>query len=187
MSKISKELLSRAHDVCELCKSTDGLMTYIIPPREEETLDNTILLCAKCTEQDITDENHWRCLLESMWSEAPPVQAMSYRLLRSLSHLGWAQEAVDTMYMDEDTTAWATELEVLEANKLTHLDSNGHVLSTGDSVVLIQDLDVKGSSLTARKGTIVRKIRLVYDNDQQIEGRVETQQIVILTKYVRKV
>lgn len=187
MAKTSKELLSRANESCELCKNTEGLMAYIVPPREEETLDNTILLCPKCLEQDLSDENHWRCLLESMWSEAQPVQVMSYRLLRSLSHLGWAQEAVDTMYMDEDTTTWATELEVLAANKLTHLDSNGHVLSAGDSVVLIQDLDVKGSSLTARKGTIVRKIRLVHDNDQQIEGRVETQQIVILTKFVRKV
>jgi protein PhnA len=187
MAKISKELLSRAQESCELCKSTDMLIAHLVPPREEETLDSSILLCAKCSEQDIADENHWRCLLESMWSEAAPVQVMSYRLLRSLSHLGWAQEAVDTMYMDEDTTTWATELEVLAANKLTHLDSNGHVLTSGDSVVLIQDLDVKGSSLTARKGTIVRKIRLVYDNEEQIEGRVETQQIVILTKYVRKI
>ena len=187
MAKILKELLSRANESCELCKNTDELVAHLVPTREEETLENSILLCSKCSQQDITDENHWRCLLESMWSETSAVQVMSYRLLRSLSHLGWAQEAVDTMYMDEDTNTWATELEILEANKLTHLDSNGHVLSSGDSVVLIQDLDVKGSSLTAKKGTIVRKIRLVYDNDQQIEGKVETQQIVILTKYVRKV
>ena len=67
-----------------------------------------------------------------------------------------------------------------------HKDSNGHVLQNGDSVVLIKSLDVKGSTLTAKLGTVVKNIRIVEDNTEQIEGKVEGQQIVILTKYVRK-
>lgn len=67
-----------------------------------------------------------------------------------------------------------------------HIDSNGVVLQAGDTVVLIKDLDVKGSSLTAKRGTAVRNIRLVHDNAEHIEGRVEGQQIVILTKFVKK-
>jgi protein PhnA len=67
-----------------------------------------------------------------------------------------------------------------------HKDSNGHVLQSGDSVVLIKSLDVKGSTLTAKLGTVVKNIRIVEDNTEQIEGKVEGQQIVILTKYVRK-
>ena len=35
-------------------------------------------------------------------------------------------------------------------------------------------------------GTVVKNIRIVEDNTEQIEGRIEGQQIVILTKYVRK-
>ena len=65
-------------------------------------------------------------------------------------------------------------------------DSNGHVLQSGDSVVLIKSLDVKGSTINAKLGTVVRNIRLVENNTEQIEGRVEGQVIVILTKYVKK-
>ena len=65
-------------------------------------------------------------------------------------------------------------------------DSNGAILSAGDSVVLIKDLPVKGSSMVAKRGTAVRSIRLVRDNAEQIEGRVNDQTIVILTQFVKK-
>jgi len=45
---------------------------------------------------------------------------------------------------------------------------------------------VKGSSMVAKRGTAVRGISLVRDNPEQIEGRVNGQQIVILTKFVKK-
>jgi len=60
------------------------------------------------------------------------------------------------------------------------------VLEAGDSVTLIKDLKVKGANFTAKRGTAVRNIRLVHDNSGQIEGKVETQMIVILTEYVKK-
>jgi protein PhnA len=52
--------------------------------------------------------------------------------------------------------------------------------------VLTQGLNVKGANFMAPKGTVVRKIRLVPDNTDQIEGKVNEQTIVILTKFVRK-
>jgi protein PhnA len=67
-----------------------------------------------------------------------------------------------------------------------HKDSNGVTLQHGDSVVVIKDLNVKGSSLVAKRGTAVRNITLVSDNAEHIEGRVEGQHIVILTQYVKK-
>jgi len=51
---------------------------------------------------------------------------------------------------------------------------------------LTKSLDVKGSQINARIGTTVKNIKLVPDNTEQIEGKIEGQQIVILTKYVRK-
>ena len=51
---------------------------------------------------------------------------------------------------------------------------------------LIKDLDVKGSTLNAKIGTAVRNIRLVHNNTEQIEGKIDGQQIVILTKFVKK-
>jgi protein PhnA len=67
-----------------------------------------------------------------------------------------------------------------------HKDSNGQVLQNGDSVMLTKSLDVKGSTLNAKMGTVVKNIRIVEDNTEQIEGKIEGQLIVILTKYVRK-
>ncbi|GAA0559010.1 PhnA domain-containing protein [Chitinophaga japonensis] len=52
-----------------------------------------------------------------------------------------------------------------------------------DTVVLPQGWNVKGASFMAPKGTIVRKIRLVPDNTEQIEGKINEQTIVILTRY----
>ncbi len=49
-------------------------------------------------------------------------------------------------------------------------DSNGTVLSAGDSVVVIKDLKVKGSSIPLKRGTVIRNIRLVEDDDENIEG-----------------
>lgn len=67
-----------------------------------------------------------------------------------------------------------------------HQDSNGTRLYEGDTVALIKTLDVKGSSISAKLGTVVKNIRLVADNTEQIEGKIEGQTIVILTKYLRK-
>ena len=60
------------------------------------------------------------------------------------------------------------------------------VLHNGDTVILTKSLDVKGSTLNAKLGTVVRNIRLVPDNTGQIEGKIEGQTIVVLTKYLRK-
>lgn len=52
-------------------------------------------------------------------------------------------------------------------------------------MVIIKDLDVKGTSFTAKRGTTVRNISLT-DNPEHIEGRVNGTRIVILTKFVKK-
>ena len=66
-------------------------------------------------------------------------------------------------------------------------DCNGALLNTGDTITLIKSIDVKGSQINAKIGTVVKNIRIVADNTEQIEGKIEGQQIVILTKFVRKV
>ncbi|MHB1272572.1 MAG: zinc ribbon domain-containing protein YjdM [Rhodanobacter sp.] len=49
-------------------------------------------------------------------------------------------------------------------------DVNGNVLHSGDSVVVIKDLKVKGSSIPLKQGTVIRNIRLVEGDDEHIEG-----------------
>jgi protein PhnA len=75
---------------------------------------------------------------------------------------------------------------VSDDGAVKHIDSNGTVLEAGDTVTLIKDLNVKGAGFTAKRGTAVRGISLVADNPEHIEGRVNGQQIVILTKFVKK-
>ncbi len=49
-------------------------------------------------------------------------------------------------------------------------DVNGNVLNSGDSVVVIKDLKVKGSSIPLKQGTMIRNIRLVEGDAEHIEG-----------------
>ncbi|MBC7494608.1 MAG: PhnA domain-containing protein, partial [Flavobacterium sp.] len=48
-------------------------------------------------------------------------------------------------------------------------------------------LNVKGTSFTASKGTVVKRIKLVNDNVEQIEGKINEQTIVILCKFTKKI
>ena len=65
-------------------------------------------------------------------------------------------------------------------------DSNGTLLNEGDSVTLIKDLKVKGSSITLKRGTVVKKIKLT-DNAGEIEGRLEKGVMVLKTEFLKKV
>jgi len=66
-------------------------------------------------------------------------------------------------------------------------DSNGNILSDGDSVTLIKDLKVKGSGgVTLKRGTLVKNIRLTDDTDE-IEANVDkVRGLVLRTEFVRK-
>ena len=187
-----KELHTRSSSKCELCSASDNLNIYQVPPNSNDTAEQCILLCATCQQQiddpDTMDVNHWRCLNDSMWSQVPAVQVMAWRMLTRLSTEGWPQELLDMLYLDDDTLTWAKASGdgQDDIDDLKHMDSNGVILSAGDTVVLIKDLNVKGTSFTAKRGTAVRGISLVRDNARHIEGRVNGQQIVILTEFVKK-
>ena len=185
---LSPSLLQRAESKCELCSASESLSAYKVPPKSGEEEDHQVVLCATChaqieSETDL-DVNHWRCLNESMWSTVPAVQVLAYRLLNRLSSEGWAQDLLGMIYLDDVTLEWAKTAS--HDTKVIHKDSNGNILQTGDTVTLIQDLNVKGANFTAKRGTAVRRIRLDPDNAEYIEGKVDGQQIVILTKYVKK-
>jgi len=187
---IEEELRARSGSICELCGATENLAAYEVTP-SDGSAEQSILVCNTCREQiddpEKVDANHWRCLNDSMWSQVPAVQVVAYRMLNRLRGEGWPQDLLDMMYLEDDVRAWAEAgMESADADTAKHLDCHGAVLEAGDSVTLIKDLDVKGSSITAKRGTAVRNIRLVADNPEQIEGRVEGQQIVILTKFVKK-
>jgi len=190
---IKNELFKRSGAKCELCSAENDLEVYQIPPSAKGTVDDSILVCTTCMEQiedpEKTNPNHWRCLNDSMWSEVPGVQVVAWRMLNRLKNEGWPKDLLDMMYLDEETQKWAeaTGEGLEESEKIIHKDVNGVVLQAGDSVVLIKDLKVKGSSMVAKQGTAVRRISLDSDNAEYIEGKVDGQHIVIITKYVKKI
>lgn len=191
---VEKALQNRSNNQCELCKATNSLKMYDVPPNDftDRKEEKTLLLCEKCTAQlekrEALDNAHWACLNDSMWSETPAVQVVSWRMLNRLRHESWAVDALEMMYLDDTNLAWAKQTgdHELSSEVILHKDCNGVVLQAGDSVVLIKSLEIRGSAHDAKMGTVVRNIKLVADNVEQIEGKIEGQTIVILTKYVRK-
>jgi protein PhnA len=185
-------VLERSGNTCELCHAANGVQVYEVPPQDGRTEENCIAICSKCKAQierkEELDSAHWKCLSDAMWSEVPGVQVVSWRMLNRLRNESWAADNLDLLYLDDEKLAWAKATGDHEADARVdlHKDANGAVLKSGDTVVLTKSLDVKGSTLNAKMGTVVKNIRLVENNTDQIEGKIEGQTIVILTKYVRK-
>ena len=146
-----------------------------------------ITICDTCVSNMATPSEHaayWQCLTTSMWSEDEAVKVTAYRLLRQLSGEAWAQDALDMLYLEDEVKAWA-EAGVPAVNATPTRDSNGTILSAGDTVTLIKDLPVKGAGFTAKRGTSVRGISLT-DNPDHIEGRVNGQKIVLVAAFLKK-
>lgn len=190
---LEREVSKRAGTACELCNATEKLRVYEVPetPSRIEGAAGAILVCTTCESQfdaEVRDANHWRCLNDSMWNTEPAVQVMAWRMLQRLKSEGWPQDLLDMMYMEDDTKEWAAAAgdAIDTSDALVHRDSNGVILEAGDSVVLIKDLKVKGSSMVAKQGTAVRRISLDHENEKYIEGKVDGQQIVLITDFVKK-
>lgn len=183
-----KRLKDRSGSKCEISGSEENLVVYLVEPKTEDVPENCILISKTLKDQienpETTNANDWRGLSDSMWNENLPVQIVSWRMLARLKN----HDLLDMMYLDEEALEWAkaTGEGEDEEGKIVHKDSNGNLLFDGDSVVLIKDLDVKGANFTAKRGAAVHNIKVVWDNAEQIEGRVEGQHIVILTQYVKK-
>ena len=191
--KLETFLQERSGNQCELSGATDDLVIYEVNPDASSNPDRNVLITKKCVNQiekkEELDASFWESfLLSSMWSEVPAVQVLSWRMLNRFRNESWAADALDMMYLDDENMEWAKASGDHEGDGSVdlHKDSNGNILVNGDTVTLIKDLDVKGSSINAKIGTAVRNIRLVHDNTEQIEGKVDGQLIVILTKFVKK-
>lgn len=187
--KFEKQLIERSGNACELSGETGDLSFYQVLPSEGNSAADFVVISTSLLNQlegksEIIPDQ-WRCLNDSMWSEVPAVKVVAYRVLDQLKSEGWPADLLDMMYMDEDELKWA-KAGMEDEDAIKHVDSNGAVLQAGDTVVLIKELDVKGSTITAKRGTAVRNIRLVHDDPTLIEGKIDGQSIYILTQFVKK-
>ena len=73
----------------------------------------------------------------------------------------------------------------MDDQELVVKDCNGKVLATGDTVTLIKDLKVKGSSVNLKQSTVIKKIRLT-DNDEEVDCKVDGMSIVLKTMFLKK-
>jgi len=164
---------------CDLCGNEEGLSAFTVTPKEE-----SITICETCVasiDEPSTNEKHWNCLHDSMWSENPAVQVVAYRLLTKLG----AQDQLELMYLEDDVKAWAEE--GLNQDKVEPTrDSNGQILVEGDSVSIIKDLVVKGAGFTAKQGTSVKNIRMAPGDPTHIQGRVNGTMIFLKTEFLKK-
>jgi protein PhnA len=182
---ISQALKNRSQELCELCNTEAATIEYTVSPKNDESIANQVALCATCLAALDNKETgfHWRCTEGSIWSAESSVQALSYRIAYGLKEEEWASNLIGSVDLDENIIQWA--LSAYEKADV-HKDAFGNLLANGDNVVLTQALNVKGTNFTASKGTVVKKIKLVHDNAEHIEGKINEQTIVILTKFVKK-
>jgi protein PhnA len=161
------------------------------PPRSDESSDQ-VWLCSPChgrLQDRPFASAEWRFLADSIWSEHPAVQVLSYRILRQMSGDPWADNLLAQIYLSDELQAWAEaglKSEPVEGSStVPTVDSNGTRLSQGDSVTLIKDLEVKGANFTAKRGTTVKNIHLT-DDPKYVEGRVNGTTIVLVAAYLKK-
>lgn len=69
---------------------------------------------------------------------------------------------------------------------MTVKDSNGTPLSDGDSVQVIKDLKVKGTSVTLKRGTLIKNIRLTADEEEIECNADKVKGLVLKTCFLKK-
>ena len=196
VSGFAAALAERANSRCELCGSEQSLSVQEVPPSNVADMDRCVLICEKCGGQiasaELSDPNHWRCLNDAAWSDVAAVKVLTWRLLKRMSDQAWAKDLFDQMYLDVDVQQWAESVSIDdeqtpddEVCNAPTIDSFGAALTSGDSVCIVKDLNVKGTSFTAKRGTIVRNIRLT-NNPEHVEGRVNGTVIVLKTCFLKK-
>lgn len=182
------ELLARANQACELCSSTDDLQAHEVSGSPDSGLDATVLVCGTCQaglKGGETGDNHWFCLQESAWSEVLAVQVVVWRHLHRLSGESWAEDLLGQIWLPEDVAAWAKPDEDEAEEDVRIADINGTTLEPGDAVTITKDLVVKGGGFTAKRGTLVKNIKMSSD-PTHIEGSVNGVAIFIKTCFVKK-
>ncbi len=97
----------------------------------------------------------------------------------------YAYQDEDMMICPECAHEWRAGEENEPGSGLEVKDSNGNLLADGDSVILIKDLKLKGSSTTLKKGAKAKNIRLV-EGDHEIDCKVGDMKVMLKASFVKK-
>ncbi len=96
----------------------------------------------------------------------------------------------DDYIYDEATGEWTSAADAaargVSASGVEVRDAVGNLLADGDSVTLVKDLKVKGTTQTLRRGTVIKSIRLTGD-EQEIDCRYDgIKGLVLRAEFVKK-
>ena len=101
-------------------------------------------------------------------------------------HSEFTYEDAGLFVCPECAHEWSAQASEAEPAQRVWKDANGNVLQDGDSVTVIKDLKVKGSSTVLKRGTMIRNIHLTDDPDE-IEGRTDkVKGLVLRTEFLKK-
>src|SRR5690606_41867073 len=134
---MNEKLLARSGGKCERCGEGAEVVVYRVSPDNHP--ENEVVVCqsllAQIERREPVNPDEWRFLPDAMWSEVPAVQVLAWRMLNRLKGESWAGEALDILYLDEETLAWAEAVAGPEGpgEALIHKDAFGTALQNGDS------------------------------------------------------
>ena len=188
MTDPSPELLERAAKACELCQAAGELQVHELSGAPESGMEAQALVCETCASGlagGEVPEAHWFCLQESGWSEVLAVQVTAWRQLHSLTAQPWAADLLSQIWLPDEVREWAKPEEVEVEEEVQIADINGTLLEPGDSVTITKDLVVQGGGFTAKRGTLVKNIKM-GDDPTHVEGNVNGVAIFIKTCFVKK-
>jgi len=188
MTDPSSELLARAGSACELCQRPEELQVHEVSGSPEAGIEAQALVCGACAAGlagGEVPEAHWFCLQESGWSEVQAVQVTAWRKLHDLTGEPWAADLLSQIWLPDEVREWATPAEDEAEEEVRIADINGTLLEPGDSVTITKDLVVQGGGFTAKRGTMVKNIKM-GDDPTHIEGNVSGVAIFIKTCFVKK-
>ncbi|KIM10551.1 MAG: hypothetical protein KU37_09620 [Sulfuricurvum sp. PC08-66] len=173
---------------CQLCQKSQNLQDIHVTTGSGSFSGN-VTVCGECQNamNDLEKSDEYFRLLEgAIYVPDEATQILSYRLLERLREQGWAAQILESLYIEPEVLAWAKDApKEGAASAQTTVDAHGTPLQTGDTVTLIKDLEVKGAGFTAKRGTIVKNIRLT-DDAKYIEGKINGSTIVLVAAYMKK-
>lgn len=119
LNALGRALARRSGSRCELCGTSGETLTFheVDPVPDDPDLDHTLFLCSTCRagllDQGRVDPNHWHCLREAIWSETRAAQVVAVRKLRRIASdplATWAEEALESLYLDPEVEAWIDQV-----------------------------------------------------------------------------
>ncbi len=106
LQALGRALARRARSRCELCEGGDALSPVLMERQAEPSLEETLLLCARCASAlrggRVDDPDALRFLEAAIWSDAPLVQAAAVKMAQRVDR-PWAREALEALWLDDAT------------------------------------------------------------------------------------